>query len=36
MNEFLRRRERFVKAMGDAVAIFPSAPEVTAQQRHGL
>ncbi len=28
MNEFLRRRERFVKAMGDAVAIFPSAPEV--------
>ncbi len=28
MNEFFRRRERFVKAMGDAVAVFPSAPEV--------
>lgn len=28
MNEFQRRRERFVSAMGDAVAIFPSAQEM--------
>jgi Xaa-Pro aminopeptidase len=27
MNEFQRRREQFVAKMGDAVAIFPSAPE---------
>jgi Xaa-Pro aminopeptidase len=27
MNEFQRRRERFVAKIGDAVAIFPSAPE---------
>jgi Xaa-Pro aminopeptidase len=29
MNEYQRRRERFVTLMGDAVAIFPSAQEVT-------
>jgi len=28
MNEFQRRRHQFVSHMGDAVAIFPSAPEV--------
>jgi Xaa-Pro aminopeptidase len=28
MNEFQRRRNQFVTRMGDAVAIFPSAPEV--------
>jgi Xaa-Pro aminopeptidase len=28
MNEFQSRRQRFVSRMGQAVAIFPSAPEV--------
>jgi Xaa-Pro aminopeptidase len=29
MNEFQRRRQQFVERMGDAVAIFPAAPELT-------
>src|SRR5579863_2542699 len=28
MNEYQRRRERFVEAMGDAVAVFPSAQDI--------
>ncbi len=28
MNEFQRRRKRFVERMGEAVAIFPAAPEL--------
>src|SRR3984893_13872176 len=29
MNDFQGRRQQFVNRMGQAVAIFPSAPEVT-------
>ena len=35
MDEFARRRQAFVERMGDAVAVFPSAPEVTRSNDTG-
>ncbi|MBV8460467.1 MAG: aminopeptidase P N-terminal domain-containing protein, partial [Candidatus Eremiobacteraeota bacterium] len=36
MDQFQRRREQFVTRMGDAVAIFPSAPELVRSNDTGI
>ena len=36
MDQFQRRREQFVARMGDAVAVFPSAPELVRSNDSGI